>query len=119
MEEREPTECERSQHRSPEERYSPQPVGVSGADGLPQQVAEYRDGVVELHLLVVEGQREEDRAGDVVVCCHSDDGPEDQSEADTVVLEVSVVDHDQGWVEQEEEEEGGLWVEVDTCVSVD
>ena len=73
--------------------------------------------MVELHLLVVEGQREENRAGDIVICCHGYNGPEGQSKADTVVLEVSVVDHDQGWVEQEEEEEGGLWAGVDAeCV---
>lgn len=56
--------------------------------------------MVELHLFVVEGQGEENGSCDVVVCGDKYDGPERETETCTVVLEVSVIDKNEGRLEE-------------------
>ena len=47
--------------------------------------------MIELHLLVVEGEREGYRAHQIMVRDDTDNAPQDEPQAGSVVLEVTVV----------------------------
>ena len=65
---------------------------------FPKEEEEERQSMVEFHLLIAEGCTEQDGSNHVFIlhnkcrCC------QEQSQADVVVLEVSVVDEDEPWV---------------------
>jgi hypothetical protein len=61
-------------------------------EGLPEQVEEERQGVVQLHLLVRESHHEENRSQAVLVPDQADHGQDHQPKRNSVVLEVAMVD---------------------------
>lgn len=57
-------------------------------DRLPQQVAEERQGVVQLHLFVIESQAKGRGAQHIPAKTETQDPPQGKTQADTVVSEV-------------------------------
>ena len=60
-----------------------------------QQEAEERNGMIELHLFVVECKSEEDAAHDVVPSDGEHNSPQEQTETGTVILKMAVINEKQ------------------------
>ena len=64
-------------------------------ESLGEEVEEEGEGVVQLHLFVVERQTEGHGAEHIFIPCDQRRGQDEEAERDVVVLEVSVVDQNQ------------------------
>ena len=64
--------------------------------------------MVQLHLLVVQSEREGQRSQNVVIGQDAQYPPQSQTQASTVVLEVAVVDEHEARLKEKEKGEDGL-----------